>query len=469
MKTLSRTIIALATSLALAACGGGGSPETTSTNPAGNGATAAAPTADVVSAAGNLQASVPGSTYAIGSGQALALEAMNTLRQAAGAGLLAQSAQLDVAAVAHAHYLTSNVVGLQDVHNEDAAKPGYYARSVGDRIQKAGFVSSIQSEVIVGTAGTKQIEQCIKGALNSVYRGAEILSRNTSVGVGIGSDYYGSPMCVLNFATAAGNTLGQVPAAGKLVSYPHAGQADVAGTFDLSREVVRPSATLLPNQLVGSPILVSVRNADFVNFAAAGTLSPAVTNYVLKDAGGNPIPAVILAHHGLSGAGVTVNTDPQLPEGFVALVPRAPLIAGQTYTVDFSVTLKPGAAALGKSWSFMVAPVAGGGNAPSAGGGASSGIGPGTFAFEKHSGHTKLGSMGDQVIVTVRNVGSSTIHSASLVCGGGSFFGGISGQTLPSGASFSTVCTAASNGSAGVTVKAWGVDASNSDVVFGPF
>ena len=107
----------------------------------------------------------------------------------------------------------------------------------------------------------------------------------------------------------------------------------------------------------GHPVVVSLRNADWPALAQDYTLDPIVTRFELKDADGNLVPSVILSSVAQGGPGVTLHQDPQLPyDGFVVLVPSAPLAAGKTYTAAFEATLKSGATPLVRSVSFTTAP-----------------------------------------------------------------------------------------------------------------
>lgn len=100
-----------------------------------------------------------------------------------------------------------------------------------------------------------------------------------------------------------------------------------------------------------------VRNAEWVNAVAAGTVDVAVSKFELKDGAGNLVPASVLAHPALRGAaGVTLNADARLLAGFAVLVPLSPLVKGVTYTATFTATLKTGGAPVTKSWSFTTNP-----------------------------------------------------------------------------------------------------------------
>lgn len=83
-----------------------------------------------------------------------AYTALDAVRQAAGAGLVAQSIGLNVAAAAHAKYLTTNITTVTDFHIEDAAKPNFDAVSPPARMTKAGCTGTFSTEAIGGTGAS---------------------------------------------------------------------------------------------------------------------------------------------------------------------------------------------------------------------------------------------------------------------------------------------------------------------------
>lgn len=350
MRTLN-TLLAAVILAALTACGGGGGGGDSSTpnNPSNPNNPV-----DVVASEGTLK-TIAGPATSHNSLEADAYSAINMVRYSAGTGYVSQSAQVDVAAFAHAKYLTTHLTsGIG--HTEDAAKVDFYEVTPSSRIAKAGFAAGYTTEVIGGTGASMKGSDCVLGLMNTVYHAAAILSPATHVGVGFGMDGAGIPMCVVDFAAAASESNVQVPPAGSLVAYPYAGQTNLLETFYVAYESPRPSATLFPSATAGTPVIVNVRNADFVNYKAAGTLAAVVTKFELKDAGGNLVPAGILASSGITGSGVTVSPDINLGEGFAVLVPLSPLVKGATYTVTFRATLKTGGAPLTKTWSFTTNP-----------------------------------------------------------------------------------------------------------------
>lgn len=341
----------------LAACGGGGGGSPSSVVPGSASGGFTNPPADVVSATGTLQASAAAPGYAASSAESSAYAALNAARGSAGAGLLAQNAQLDIAAAAHAKYLTTNIASTTDFHAEEATKSDFYATSPAERAMKAGYTGTFSTEAIGGTGASLQGADCVWGLLNTVYHAAALLSQSTQVGVGFGTDAAGIPMCVMDLGAASGTAYPQVAATGSLTAYPYDGQTNVLETFYVAYETPRPSATLFPNLTAGTPVVVNVRNADYVNGQAAGTLSAVVTAFTLKDAGGNLVPAAILANTALTaGPGVTLNADSKLSDGFAVLVPLSPLSTGAAYTATFAATLKAGSAPVTKTWAFVTNP-----------------------------------------------------------------------------------------------------------------
>ena len=348
LPTLSLlTLTALALAASLTACGGGGGNSAPAPAPApGTGGT----TTDVVVSTGTLFTTVTAPTYTAGGQRAVAYSDLNAARLGAGAGTVQQSAELDTAASAHANYLTVTRTVTHDEDPDNAAV--FYATNVGARVSKAGFDASYATEVIGGTGASHQITDCVVGLLNTVYHAAASLSYATHIGIGQGTDSAGTPMCVVNYAAAETNPYGQVPAAGSVIAYPYNGRTNVPTTFFVAYEVPRPSAVLLPNLTSGPPVIVGLRNADYLNFWAAGALDVTVSKFELKDASGNVVPSVVLGAAGVKGAGVTVNADSNLYTGFVSLVPLSPLAANQNYTYTFTATLKSGGTPVTKTVTF---------------------------------------------------------------------------------------------------------------------
>lgn len=329
---------------------GSGSGGSTGSGGSGGAAGSGGSGSDVASASGSLQTSVPTPDYAAGSQGDVSMSALNEARRNAGAGLLQQSKALDTAAQAHVQYLAVNIGATG--HTEEPVKPSFYEIRPELRMAKAGFAPGYSAEVI-NTRGTLLGVDCVGQMLATVYQASALLGPATHTGFGFSGNFAVKPICIGNFATAQSDALGQYAAAGALVAYPYGGQTNVPPDYNVDFDSPRPSASLVPNTPAGTPVIVNVRNADYLNFRAAGTLDAVVTRFELKDAGGNAVTAVLLANQPIrAGAGVVLNADGNLPDGAIALVPLSPLAPAKTYSVSFSATLKTGGAPLAKSWSF---------------------------------------------------------------------------------------------------------------------
>jgi hypothetical protein len=103
--------------------------------------------------------------------------------------------------------------------------------------------------------------------------------------------------------------------------------------LNVSGEIPRATATLLPDPTTDAPV---------------------VTSFSMTDGAGDAIvPAVIIANRAIAdGAGVTLNSDADLRADFVELIATSPFTSGAPYTVTFAATSKAGGAHASKSWSF---------------------------------------------------------------------------------------------------------------------
>ncbi len=342
--------------------GTGSAPGTGGSGSAGgSGGSSGSPAAAAsVPSVGTLQITAPAANYAPGSAESAAWRDLNTVRVVAGAGWLVQSNQLDTAAAAHANYLVRNIGATG--HAEQQDKIDYYEASPGSRVGKAGFSASFVTETISdyrSVLGGLQGPGCAEELLNSVYNAVALLGPATHVGLrGWVSTFSGAQFCLGLVAAPSTQPEGQVVAAGKMVTYPYGGQTGVIESVNLQVELPRPSSTLLPNDLAGTPVIVNVRNADYLNLGLAGSLNVQVTKFEISDPlSGNVVPAAILAHAAIKGGGgVVLSEDPNLPVGTVVLVPLSPLLRGQIYDVSFAATLKDSGPALQKTWSFTTRP-----------------------------------------------------------------------------------------------------------------
>jgi uncharacterized protein YkwD len=350
-----KVLFALTAAAALTACGGGGgdSPAPAPTPPAPSPAPA-------VGTNGTLQTRVAAASYSgeLSSRRLAAFDALNAVRLAAGAGLLAQSPLLDTSASMHAAYLTSNGFDpAVSAHDEVSTRIGFYEANPFLRMQKAGYSYSYATEVIGDIGSTSSTNDCVGDLLDTVYHAASMLSRVTEAGVAFGgAGTAAAGMCTIDLASPfSGGASRQIPPSGGIVAYPSGGSTVAHGTFHVSNETPRVSRTLLPNDNAGTPVIVGFRNQDMV---AGGVVT--ITQLTMATSTGTAVPGVILgavanpleSQAAIGGAGV--NADPELATDFAAFVPLVPLAAG-TYTVTLHATVAGGQAPALSTWSFTVA------------------------------------------------------------------------------------------------------------------
>lgn len=366
-------VFSMAVTLAasMAACGGGA----TSSPPAPTPQPAPVPkptSVVVVNDSGTLNIAVPASTYSATSMPAAAFDALNAARLASGAGEVTQSTALDVAARAHAAYLTnvqanwSSLTTAQRAeykspHDEYAdIEPGlYYAADPGARAIQAGATTAVgrASEGIGGAQvirnGTPQADgsTCIRGQLASVYHADVALSPATSIAVAQWTDAIGESNCVIDYV--AGDANGQVVPTATPVVNP-APASTVSGTFAIDQESPRPASAQITTGTAGTPVLLQARTAAWLNAKATAaanglTFAPSLTLFTVTGPSGDVVDAVLLASTEYSGASVVA--DAELLEGTVVAIPRVPLTPG-TYTVHVVVTITAGVTA-GRDWQFV--------------------------------------------------------------------------------------------------------------------
>ena len=344
-------LFAFTAAAALTACGGGGSDAPASSSPPTSPAQAPV---NPPPAAGNgtLQASVPTANY--DARRKAAYDELNAARRGAGAGLLAQSAQLDASASSHAAYLTVNGFGsAASPHYETAGLTDFTGADPFVRMKATGYSYSFASEVIGDIGSTSATSDCVGDLLDTIYHAADMLSRETDVGIGFGSGS-AAGMCTIDLASSVTDSRAQVPPSGAIIAYPYDGATVATGTFRVSSESPRAPTALLPNATAGTPILVGFRNQDYVN--AGKDAAATISQFSLADSAGNLVPTVILADSSVSGSGVNDDTglDGGVVSGFAALVPKSPLPVGR-YTVTLHAAVTGGQALTLTTWTFTVA------------------------------------------------------------------------------------------------------------------
>jgi uncharacterized protein YkwD len=249
-----------------------------------------------------------------------ALNAVNTIRLAAGSGCAKEVAQLMTSAQAHCDYYAanaSNMMCVADPHSEVASCMNFYGASLGDRIKKAGYVSFGYSEVM---AFNDNPQAAVDQWINSVWHRIPLLDPwTTELGYG------NATMCdTIDLGTG---TPGPDTA---VVVYPYADETNVPTEFNGMYEGPMPPApsTGWPS---GPPINVY---AKMIN----------VTDHVLtKDGDTTPIDHVWLT-------GMDQSSTAQFLRNGVMMYSNMPLAAMTKYHVHVKGTSIGGP--LNLDWSF---------------------------------------------------------------------------------------------------------------------
>lgn len=328
---------AMAAALILAACGGGGSSD-----PKPN------PPPDPVPGGADIVTEVPTPTYAANGPQATVFKQLNDLRAKIGSGLLAQDAQLDLAAANHFNYVVLN--GYFGYHTEDPAKPGYTGVTPAERARNAGYAGSA-GESMFGALGADRAAECVPVWANSVYHMVSLFMGDRDVGIAAGNvkangpaGEYTETYCVLEVGTKDRATSPR-PVAGTVLVYPYDQQTSVPYLFQNRQEYPQPLPEL---DGVGHPIAAW--------FATQANANPKVTvsAYTVTAQGGASVAAKVMAHASVNvAAGIDRVVDDVIWPQAVFIVPVAPLTPSTTYTVSFEGTVD--GAAVKKNWSFTTA------------------------------------------------------------------------------------------------------------------
>jgi len=362
----------LVMALALTGCGGGGGSTSTLTttpsvvNTCANGAADYPTCTPPVIASTAWEVAVTSVPTPIYTGENLAaFTLLNQLRAAAGSGLLAQNAQLDVAAANHANYLLKNWSNatLADFHHEVAGATGYTGITPQTRQAFAGYTGGGMEDglpALATSTGTECVHVLVE---NAVYHRLSMLSGDIDVGVSVANDGTNG-VCVMELGVSAllggfNNWGGQIPAAP--VVYPYKGQTGVDTTFYPVSETPNPAPDL-GSAAAGTPITVSLATQALIGADLAGFVASdvTITAFSLTAQGSTtPVNARIVVKSGvLAGAGVTLTSDVSggyLSQAFDFLLPLAPLTLNTTYNVVFTATVKGKPVNL--SWSFTTGAV----------------------------------------------------------------------------------------------------------------
>lgn len=299
-STAQLRIVAAACCLTLASCGGGSDNAST---PASSATPASTSTTSSTAA--------PGAAYTAGSPQASALQALNAARAQCGFGTLAQSAELDTSAAAHASYMALNNAYS---HSEVAGRPGFTGTLSSDRETAAGYRWIFAGEVLAQVSNGSSGADAVRLLLAAPYHAALLLDAFHDVGFGW-STVSGFPTLTGDLGVRAGQ--GGV-ARGALVTYPCNGITDAIAVGANEEPSPFPSNT---SARWGQPVIVRGPSDLAINSAS-------ITG---------PLGSVqVLAIYG-PGQAADPNNTGDFTQGTFSIIP-APLQPNTTYTVGIAYT-----------------------------------------------------------------------------------------------------------------------------------
>ena len=329
-------LMALAALVAgLSACGGGGSEPATPNPVSGSPALSSPVTA---SPAPPAPTSTPSSTYATGSAEKAMFEKLNLIRISGGFGGITQSPLIDLAAKAHAIYISINYLsngsvlpqaqtiqadGTLTPHTETIGATGFTGSRVVNRVMATGYSQVTVGEVIGLPYSTFQslktdTSTCLDGLIGTVFHRATLLDTAVQeVGIGFGPESlradgaYGVKPCVLDLGSQyAARALPQ----GWIGIYPFDGQRDVA-----ARMVVLE----VPDPVPGVPV-----KGMPISFQTATGQTLVVNTFTLQDAAGSIVAGTLL----------TRAQSIYLRPNEAYFVPTGALMPKTNYTVSFKGT-----------------------------------------------------------------------------------------------------------------------------------
>lgn len=209
-----------------------------------------------------------------GSEDLAAFTLLNAEREHCGFGKLAQNAQLDAAARAHADYQVINSVIS---HEEVAGKPGFTGVLPPARIAAAGYADAgATADEIAGFIGTSQKaglgEPALRNLLNAPYHLQGLMSGFRDVGLSVRSSAdtgAGSATVLLQINAAYKRSAGpQLFAGTEVHTYPCEGTSGV--NFKLANEEPNPvPGRDLSTTPLGSSVYVAVRAGNVIGISSA--------------------------------------------------------------------------------------------------------------------------------------------------------------------------------------------------------
>ncbi|WP_188567768.1 CAP domain-containing protein [Undibacterium terreum] len=321
MKT-NLTLISIASSLVLTACGGGSTGATSSVTP---------PVSTPGVTPANLQTTVPNPTYATNSVQLQTFTELNAFRVAAGLGKVAQSAALDRSAQNHDNYMVLNQIYS---HFEDAGKPGFTGvdpQSRGGFVSYGGLVGEALS-FSTGCAVSLTAIECLK---STVYHRSILLDQSIK---DVGIDFARGLMNAVTIDVGSVG-VGQNNSSDFVTVYPLDGQTNVP--LYMSQEAPDPTPDVPANPQGGRDFALYTTYPISVNSARGTTIS--VTSFTVTENGNNaPQDLRIL----------TAKNDPNrlLAQNEVYAVGKKAFAPSTDYSVHFSGSVN--GKAIDLAWSF---------------------------------------------------------------------------------------------------------------------
>jgi uncharacterized protein YkwD len=277
--TTLATLMALTAVAALSACGGGGSSAPTPV--------AAAP-APTPSQSPTIVASVPGTTYTVGSEHAGVYALLNQERNNCGFGLLKQDLTLDKSDAGHVNFLNAN--GGSFGHYESAGLPFFTGVTEQDRAKAAGYTTPVGAVLSQGrqVSGTHATE-AVRTLLAAPYHLLGMIGNFADVGVGhldtpVDSSGVGFNVGITNI------TLGQRAGVNdldgtKIYTYPCAGSTGVNAMLADENPSPLPTTIAQNFDLYGTPIAIKLRTGKVLK----------VTNVTISPVGGGaPIATTVV-------------------------------------------------------------------------------------------------------------------------------------------------------------------------------
>lgn len=278
----SKLVLATITAAMLAACGGGGGGGVATPGVVAEPVQVPVP----VPVVGTLVSSVPTPSFSAVSEELAAFDVLNAARGRCGFGLLAQSAQLDTAAKAHADYQLINVV-LSHFESQTQFPTGFTGITGFDRAIAAGYgdaasVSDSIAAKIGSISKTGEGEAAMRRLLSAPYHMSGILGGFRDVGVAVRASNETSPQ------GGAPAVILQVNAGYKSAAGPQLiGNSDVAtypcaGSMNVNRQLTDESPSPVPGRdleanPVGGAVYILLTEGSTLTIATA-TIVETVSN-----------------------------------------------------------------------------------------------------------------------------------------------------------------------------------------------